>query len=352
MSNNKNKIEREEAVRDERYARLTKIGAEKESANFFATAWHGVKTAFSGLDHVRKGLETVAMHTWREPTTEAYPDKAPELPPHFRGRLALTVNPDTGENLCISCRQCERVCPDKCIEITASKSTETNKLELIDFKIDHGLCMFCGLCTEVCPTYCIINTNDFEMADYTRESLIYDLKKLTLTQEESAYYFAAKEMPLPKPKPVKAAVPAGGAAAKPAGAAAPATAGTTSAPAAATPAAKLVAPISTEKKVESGEAKTVEPAKVELPKAELPETETPKIEPAKIEPKELPKIEPGVEPKIEPKETPKIEPGVEPRIEPGIEPKIEPGAQPTIEAKTKTATDENKDKPGESPAGN
>src|SRR5262249_7562958 len=117
-------------------------------------------------------------------------------------------SPETGEHLCISCRQCERVCPDKCIEITAHKSPETNKLELIDFKIDHGLCMFCGLCTEVCPTYCIINTNDFEMADYTREGLVYDLKKLTLTQEESAYYFDRKENPLPKPKPAKAVAPA------------------------------------------------------------------------------------------------------------------------------------------------
>jgi NADH-quinone oxidoreductase subunit I len=173
--------------------------------NFFEKTYTKVQQAFSGLYQIGRGLDTVAMHSWREPTTEQYPDKTPNLPPHFRGRLALTVNPETNENLCISCRQCERVCPDKCIEITAQKSTETNKLELLDFKIDHGLCMFCGLCTEVCPTQCIINTNDFEMADYTRESLIYDLKKLTLTQEESA-------------KPAAAApAPAAGTEAKPAG---------------------------------------------------------------------------------------------------------------------------------------
>jgi len=185
--------------------------------NLIGSALNNVKQSISGLWQVRLGLKTVAMHSLRQPTTQAYPEVTPEMPPHFRGRLALTVNPETGENLCISCRQCERVCPDKCIEITAHKSPETNKLELIDFKIDHGLCMFCGLCTEVCPTNCIINTNDFEMADYTRSSLIYDLKKLTLTQEESAYYFEKKEMPLPKPKPVKAAAPAAAtAAAKPA----------------------------------------------------------------------------------------------------------------------------------------
>lgn len=175
--------------------------------------------AFDGLYQIWRGLTTVGGHTFKDVITQQYPDVPPDLPAHFRGRLALAVNPESGEHLCISCRQCERVCPDKCIEITAHKSPETNKLELIDFKIDHGLCMFCGLCTEVCPTTCIINTNDFEMADYTRESLVYDLKRLTLTQEESGYYFDKKEMPLPKPKPAKAAPAAGAAAAaKPAAA--------------------------------------------------------------------------------------------------------------------------------------
>ena len=165
-----------------------------------------ITRAKDSIYQVLRGLKTVAVHSLRIPTTKEYPDTMPPLPPHFRGRLALNVNPETNEHLCISCRQCERVCPDKCIEITAHKSPETNKLELIDFKIDHGLCMFCGLCTEVCPTDCIINTNDFEMADYSREALVYDIRKLTLTQGESSHYFAAKEIALPKPKPTKPAV--------------------------------------------------------------------------------------------------------------------------------------------------
>src|SRR5271163_2622435 len=173
-----------------------------------AKGWETLIQAFYGLYQVGRGLKTVGAHSLRNPTTQSYPDIVPQIAPFFRGRLALTVNPETGENLCISCRQCERVCPDKCIEITAHKSPETNKLELIDFKIDHGLCMFCGLCTEVCPTNCIINTGDFEMADYTRDALIYDIRKLTLSQEESAFYFDVKELPLPKPKPAKAAAPA------------------------------------------------------------------------------------------------------------------------------------------------
>lgn len=147
-----------------------------------------VGRSISSIVEVIRGLSTVFKHTFREPITLGFPEEMPELPATFRGRLALAVNPQNGEHLCISCLQCERVCPDKCIQITSHKSPETNKPELIEFKIDHGLCMFCGLCTEVCPTNCIINTNDFEMSDYTRESLVYDIRKLTLTQDESAHY--------------------------------------------------------------------------------------------------------------------------------------------------------------------
>ncbi|MBX9688567.1 MAG: 4Fe-4S binding protein [Candidatus Obscuribacterales bacterium] len=172
-----------------------------------------VGRSIESLRQVARGLGTVLKHAAREPITKEFPDTMPQLAGHFRGRLALAVNPQTGDHLCISCLQCERVCPDKCIQITSHKSPETNKPELINFKIDHGLCMFCGLCTEVCPTNCIINTNDFEMADYSRESLVYDLKKLTLTQDESAHYYSKKELPMPKPKPKPAAKPAAGAAA-------------------------------------------------------------------------------------------------------------------------------------------
>jgi len=179
-----------------------------------------IERAFTSFKRVGEGLKTVFKHTFREPITGTYPDVVGDTAPLFRGRLALNVNPDTGEHLCISCRQCERVCPDKCIEIVAHKSPETNKLELIDFKIDHGLCMFCGLCTEVCPTNCIINTQDFEMADYTRESLVYDLKRLTLSIDESQFYFDSKEIPKPKPKPAKPAPGAAAAAGDKAGAAA------------------------------------------------------------------------------------------------------------------------------------
>lgn len=232
-----------------------------------------VGRAIEGLRQVGRGLFTVGKHTFRPPITKSFPDTMPDLPGRFRGRLALTVNPDTGEHLCISCMQCERVCPDKCIEITSHKSPVTNKPELINFKIDHGLCMFCGLCTEVCPTSCIINTNDFEMSEYSREALVFDIKKLTLTQDESAFYFDKKEMPKPKPKPAKPA-PGAAAAAKPAAGAAPAAAAKPAAAAAPAPSPSKPSGVA------EGEIKGET-----VPKAE-PATEKPAEKPAGEKPKE------------------------------------------------------------------
>ncbi len=164
-----------------------------------------VLRSLDGLYNISLGMFTVAKHVRRDPITEGYPHQMPELYPSSRHRLALNVNPDTGEHLCIACKQCERVCPDNCITVIPNTDVKAKSSQ---FYLDHGLCMFCGLCTEVCPTNCIINTVDFEMSSETREDLIYDIKKLTLSPEQSRSYFDMKDIPLPKPKVKPAPKPA------------------------------------------------------------------------------------------------------------------------------------------------
>lgn len=153
------------------------------------TASKPVTQTVSGLYNIFVGMYTVLKHTGRDPITSSYPNAMPELYPRSRHRLALNVDPDSGEHLCIACKQCERVCPDACISVIAHPSVKAKSSQ---FYIDHGLCMFCGLCTEVCPTDCIINTVDFEISSESREDLVYDIKRLTLTQEQSRAYFEMK----------------------------------------------------------------------------------------------------------------------------------------------------------------
>ena len=64
-----------------------------------------ISKTIDGLYNIARGMFTVLKHVGRKPITSSYPDVIPELYPNSRHRLALTVNPDTAEHLCIACKQ-------------------------------------------------------------------------------------------------------------------------------------------------------------------------------------------------------------------------------------------------------
>ena len=43
--------------------------------------------------------------------------------------------------------------------------------------------MFCGLCEEACPEEAIVMSREVEIAEYDRESMIFDKKKLLVPAE-------------------------------------------------------------------------------------------------------------------------------------------------------------------------
>ena len=46
------------------------------------------------------------------------------------------------------------------------------------YQINYLRCILCGLCIEACPTRALTMTNEFELADDTREKLIYEKSDL------------------------------------------------------------------------------------------------------------------------------------------------------------------------------
>ncbi len=144
-----------------------------------------INKTISAITEIGRGMATIAKHFFREPITLEYPEKKPNLPERTRGRLALTTESD-GSLTCIGCMSCTKVCPcGDLIQIKTTKSPETKKVNVEEFTIDIGRCIFCGNCTEACPKNAIVMTHEFELADYSRESLVYDKQKLTLSPEES-----------------------------------------------------------------------------------------------------------------------------------------------------------------------
>jgi ferredoxin len=86
----------------------------------------------------------------RKPVTVRYPDVPRTYPDRFRGVLALTYDPATGEENCIGCRLCEYVCPPQVIKVEMLKAEKRNFAKT--FTLELYACEFCELCVQVCPT--------------------------------------------------------------------------------------------------------------------------------------------------------------------------------------------------------
>jgi NADH-quinone oxidoreductase subunit I len=124
----------------------------------------------------------------KEVITEQYPLQRPQVAERFRGAPRLNVNPDTNETLCIACDLCAVACPENLIVVGSQRNEKTRRKELTEFTYDLSRCMFCGLCEDACPVDALELTQDFEMAQYSREGLIWNRETLEKGPEPNLYH--------------------------------------------------------------------------------------------------------------------------------------------------------------------
>jgi NADH-quinone oxidoreductase subunit I len=126
-----------------------------------------------------KTIGAVFMHLFRKRETILYPEKKPDLPPRWRGRIILSRDPD-GEERCVACYLCSVVCPVDCISLQATEDEHGRRYPEF-FRINFSRCIFCGFCEDACPTYAIQLTPDFEMGEYRRQDLVYEKEDLLIS---------------------------------------------------------------------------------------------------------------------------------------------------------------------------
>jgi NADH-quinone oxidoreductase chain I len=121
-----------------------------------------------------KGLIVTLKHVLqignRPTVTVQYPYERMEVHPRFRGLHAVD------EDACIGCGICDVNCPNSSIKIVKHKGRWFPQVNI-------GLCMFCGLCVDVCPMNAMKMTGKYELADYSRESLVYNPDRLLFKRE-------------------------------------------------------------------------------------------------------------------------------------------------------------------------
>ena len=134
---------------------------------------------------VARAMRMTFVSLFRKPVTVHYPDKQRAYPDRYRGLLALTYDPATGEANCIGCRLCEFVCPPQVIQVEMLKSEERNYAKT--FTLELYACEFCELCVQVCPTDAIIMMKSFDLATADRRELLLDKDRLhALGQQHQA----------------------------------------------------------------------------------------------------------------------------------------------------------------------
>jgi NADH-quinone oxidoreductase subunit I len=152
-----------------------------------------------------RALTTTIKNVFRTPTTVHYPAQKRERSERYRNTFAL-LHDTEGDELCVGCLQCERICPSQVITVIAEKkeSPVTGKRRgyATDFVLDLNACIYCELCVQVCPTDAIVMTRTPERPGYSREELCLTMDRLyeNETAKPLTWGTASKLMEMQDPK--------------------------------------------------------------------------------------------------------------------------------------------------------
>lgn len=120
---------------------------------------------------------------WRPKVTEPLPWKQTRpRAERYRASFAL-VHDEHGEEACIGCKMCEKICPSQIINVATGpkvKSEATGKMRgsCADFTLDLNACIVCELCVQVCPTDAIVMIREQEKPGFDRNELLLTMEKL------------------------------------------------------------------------------------------------------------------------------------------------------------------------------
>lgn len=125
-----------------------------------------------------KGFWVTLRNVGRPQITVEYPEVKEPTQERFHGRHQLNRHAD-GLEKCVGCELCAWACPADAIYVEGADNTDAERFSPGErygkvYQINYLRCIFCGLCIEACPTRALTMTNEYELADRTRDQLIFE----------------------------------------------------------------------------------------------------------------------------------------------------------------------------------
>lgn len=100
-------------------------------------------------------------HTFLYPKEKMYFDN------RYRGVHRLLRLLESGNERCIGCGLCEKICVSNCIAMETTID-ENGRKKVQNYSINLGRCVYCGLCADVCPEIAIVHGREYELASEQR----------------------------------------------------------------------------------------------------------------------------------------------------------------------------------------
>ena len=141
---------------------------------------------FVGLWIVLREMIRFDIHTIQ------YPAEKFEMSPRYRAIHRLLRLFESGNERCIGCGLCEKICIANCIRMDTHVDEKSRKV-VSEYSINFGRCIFCGYCAEVCPELAIVHGVEYENASEQRAH--FGLKDDMLTPLDTFKAKQQKEFP-------------------------------------------------------------------------------------------------------------------------------------------------------------
>lgn len=127
---------------------------------------------FVGLWIVLKEMIKFDIHTVQ------YPKEKLPIGPRYRAVHELLRLLESGNERCIGCGLCEKICISKCIRMDTFQD-ENGRKAIGEYTINLGRCIFCGYCADVCPELAIVHGPRYENAGEQRAHFVLKDDMLT-----------------------------------------------------------------------------------------------------------------------------------------------------------------------------